>query len=59
MDEWITIDRFELAKSEQIKNSKNDNEFMRDSERKLTRNQKRKYDINYSVIFLSIGNLFF
>lgn len=47
LDEWINIERFDLTKSEELKNLKNDPDHQKDTEqRKLTRNQKRKYDIS-------------
>jgi hypothetical protein len=54
LDEWISLDRFDLTKSEELKNHKNDPEF-NNTERKLTRNQKRKNDISSNV---SLNNLF-
>ena len=51
LDEWTDIDKFDLAKGELAKHSKIDFENTGElSERKLTRNQKRKNDITSTVI---------
>ena len=60
LDEWIDLDRFDMAKGELSKNSKNEQENSNDvSERKLTRNQKRLQDItsNVSVLSQLLGGL--
>jgi hypothetical protein len=52
LDEWTDIGKFDLNKGELTKHSKIDLENTSDlSERKLTRNQKRKNDINSTVIY--------
>ncbi len=54
LDEWTDIGKFDLSKGELTKHSKVDSENASDlSERKLTRNQKRKNDINSTVIDLN------
>ena len=50
LDEWTDIGKFDMTKGELTKHSKVDSENTSDlSERKLTRNQKRKNDINSTV----------
>ncbi len=50
LDEWTDISKFDMTKGELTKHSKVDSENTNDlSERKLTRNQKRKNDINSNV----------
>jgi hypothetical protein len=46
LDEWIDLEKFDLEKGEQQKNVKTETDLLREStERKITRNQKRKNDI--------------
>ena len=53
LDEWTDIEKFDLNKGELTKHSKIDSENTNDpSERKLTRNQKRKNDITSTVILI-------
>ena len=50
LDEWTEIDKFDLTKGELTKHSKIDSENTHEqTERKLTRNQKRRNDINSTV----------
>jgi len=46
LDEWIDLERFDMVKGELGKHTKNESERLIElSERKITRNQKRKNDI--------------
>lgn len=50
LDEWISLDRFDMNKGELPKLSKIDLEITSDmTERKITRNQKRKNELTSSV----------
>lgn len=43
LDEWASLERFDLSKGELAKHSQNELENSKElSERKMTRNQKRK-----------------
>ncbi len=50
MDEWVETDRFDMLKGELPKHSKNESDVSGESsEKKMTRNQKRKNDIISNV----------
>ena len=50
LDEWVDLDRFDLAKGELVKNARTESEINADNQKKITRNQKRKSDISGSNV---------